>query len=88
MVHCPNCDSPNREGSRFCSVCGADLMPACSQCGSSLSSGARFCPACGTAVGLAVPLARDARGALVAGEELEGRYEVRRLLGMGGFGAV
>lgn len=48
-VVCATCSHPG--SGKFCSNCGASLVPAsCVSCGSALSPGARFCHNCGKAV--------------------------------------
>ena len=53
QVACPSCSVQNPSGARFCSSCGARLIPEvahCSQCQAELAPGAKFCTQCGTAV--------------------------------------
>jgi class 3 adenylate cyclase/tetratricopeptide (TPR) repeat protein len=47
---CPNCQTLNPAGARFCFHCGAALALTCRHCGASLQPGARFCHNCGQAV--------------------------------------
>ena len=47
LMRCPNCQSENREGRRFCSECGASLNLACPSCGFSNEAGEKFCGGCG-----------------------------------------
>ena len=58
-MNCTACGRENREGARFCSECGTDLVTACSHCGHALEAGVRFCDACGRAVGPASPESRE-----------------------------
>jgi hypothetical protein len=44
---CPRCQAENREGRRFCSKCGATLVPTCASCGFSNDPGDEFCGGCG-----------------------------------------
>lgn len=45
---CPDCNSMNPEGIKFCRECGARLGALkCAECGASLSPGTRFCGECG-----------------------------------------
>jgi membrane protease subunit (stomatin/prohibitin family) len=48
---CPDCRHPVPAGSKFCPVCGHNLLvfDRCSGCGANLPPHARFCPACGKA---------------------------------------
>ncbi|HTK90500.1 MAG TPA: AAA family ATPase [Verrucomicrobiae bacterium] len=50
---CPRCRTDNREGSRFCSACGAALDAACPACGFAVEPGSRFCGGCGRPLGAA-----------------------------------
>jgi len=50
MVTCPKCQSQVAQGTKFCSNCGASMVPAmvtCSQCGTKAPAGTKFCPECG-----------------------------------------
>ncbi len=49
-MQCPRCETPNLQGRRFCSECGALLTLACATCGFANEPGARFCGGCGAAV--------------------------------------
>ncbi|MGH2870052.1 MAG: adenylate/guanylate cyclase domain-containing protein, partial [Solirubrobacteraceae bacterium] len=44
---CASCGSPNREGQRFCGMCGAPLAIRCGSCGASGATDQRFCGECG-----------------------------------------
>src|SRR4051812_48234341 len=50
-VTCPNCQSVNRDGARFCDNCGQALPAACPVCGTFNRASARFCDNCGTRLG-------------------------------------
>ena len=50
MNTCAACGAENLDGARFCSSCGASLVPSCPTCGAEVPRGARFCPACGSAL--------------------------------------
>ena len=47
-MECPRCQAKNREGARFCHVCGALLVVVCSSCGAKGQVGSKFCDSCGT----------------------------------------
>jgi class 3 adenylate cyclase/tetratricopeptide (TPR) repeat protein len=46
-VLCPTCESPNREGRKFCAACGAALTIRCPNCGFANEPTERFCGGCG-----------------------------------------
>ena len=50
-MHCPRCEHDTPASSRFCSQCGARLMPSCGSCGAELVEGVHFCGRCGRPVG-------------------------------------
>ena len=54
-IICPACQTPNREGARFCDNCGQALPSACPTCGTLNRAGARFCDNCGTRLGALEP---------------------------------
>jgi class 3 adenylate cyclase len=47
-MQCPNCNTENREGRKFCAECGASLARICPACGTGNEPGARFCGECGS----------------------------------------
>ncbi len=47
-MHCPNCQSDNRAGAKFCNDCGAPLPLPCPSCGADNRPGAKFCNDCGS----------------------------------------
>ena len=52
-VICPNCNSVNPEGTKFCGNCGSELVKqgaVCANCGSAIAPGMKFCGECGTPV--------------------------------------
>ncbi len=51
-IVCPACQTPNRDGARFCDNCGQALPSACPACGTLNRAGARFCDNCGTRLGV------------------------------------
>ncbi|MBF0474599.1 MAG: AAA family ATPase [Deltaproteobacteria bacterium] len=48
---CPQCQSDNRDGAKFCSECGTKFAQICTNCQAQLRSGAKFCDECGHKVG-------------------------------------
>ena len=46
-MSCPRCQHANREGARFCEVCGSPLVALCPVCGNQPRPGAAFCDQCG-----------------------------------------
>ena len=50
MARCASCGSELKEGSRFCSECGAPvpMKRTCPSCGMEVPDGSRFCMYCGT----------------------------------------
>ncbi len=65
-MKCPNCQTENPAGARFCFNCGAKLSARCTNCQSELAPGARFCSNCGQPVGGATPVDDERRSRLVA----------------------
>ena len=47
LMVCPACGAENLVDHKFCSTCGASLVPTCSSCGATAPAGSRFCPTCG-----------------------------------------
>ena len=47
-MHCPSCQSENRETAKFCASCGTELIQVCPNCNNRMTLTARFCDACGT----------------------------------------
>ncbi|MDA8313120.1 MAG: AAA family ATPase [Actinomycetota bacterium] len=48
---CPRCGVENRPDRRYCSRCGAPLVPVCDACGATNEHGDAYCGECGTALG-------------------------------------
>ncbi len=46
-MQCPRCQTPTREGVKFCESCGARVAASCPGCGVDVRPGAKFCGACG-----------------------------------------
>jgi hypothetical protein len=52
---CPRCESPVRDGQRFCSKCGCELSnELCPSCGKKIQFGDVFCSSCGNQIQLPV----------------------------------
>ena len=50
-MKCSQCHAENGDASsKFCTSCGASMLPTCKACGSKIPQGARFCPACANPV--------------------------------------
>jgi predicted ATPase/class 3 adenylate cyclase len=49
-MKCAECDHENREGSKFCTVCGAALYLMCLRCAAPIVESDRFCSGCGARV--------------------------------------
>lgn len=57
-VTCPNCQTANPEGAKFCSSCGTSLAPPvveCASCHAENPAGAKFCSSCGQPLASADP---------------------------------
>ena len=66
-MDCPRCGASAPQGQRFCSDCGAPLVPwHCAACGTDNAPGRRYCGNCGTAIDHAV--VRNEIAAAPAGE--------------------
>ena len=68
LVKCSKCGTPNAVRAKFCSSCGAELLPSpieqakataihCPKCGAGNNAGVRFCQNCGAA--LSVPQRKE-----------------------------
>jgi class 3 adenylate cyclase len=49
-MQCPQCSAEVRDGSEFCSACGAAFVSACPSCDAATAPGDRFCASCGHAL--------------------------------------
>ncbi len=47
---CPNCETPQLPGAKFCKRCGSRLAEGCPTCGAPLEADALFCSECGTPI--------------------------------------
>ncbi len=54
-MRCPQCETENPGGARFCLNCGIALPQQCANCGTTLPGGAHFCTHCGQPVGTDTP---------------------------------
>ena len=54
-MKCPQCQTENREGRRFCGKCGAALALTCSSCGFSNEPDENFCGGCGQSLVVTTP---------------------------------
>ena len=54
---CPNCDTQNNAGAKFCQECGTLLAASCPNCGAQNNPGAKFCQECGTPLTATAPAA-------------------------------
>jgi serine/threonine protein kinase len=77
-MNCPNCQQPLREGSQFCTRCGARTVAA-----TSAEPSVSLSTAEDSAGGV-----RDEAGDSLVGRVLDSKYEIVALLGSGGMGAV
>jgi class 3 adenylate cyclase/tetratricopeptide (TPR) repeat protein len=50
-MHCPQCQSENPAGMKFCGQCGAKLAAVCPKCATENPPGFKFCGECGTPLG-------------------------------------
>src|SRR3954468_12132009 len=57
---CPNCQTTNVAGAKFCMGCGSPLASGCPTCGYVNLPEARFCSDCGTPLGNGTPRATTA----------------------------
>ena len=46
-MQCPECNTENPEGKKFCRECGAKFSLACPQCAAEIFTGDKFCGECG-----------------------------------------
>ncbi len=50
-MQCPECQSENREGAKFCSECGYKFEISCPKCGNLIKAKSKFCDECGCKLG-------------------------------------
>jgi len=93
-MFCPQCGSPEQSGSGRCTRCGAELAPAATAAATrtavrSLSESATELATIGSTVGQGGERTVAGFGnTAFLGRRIAGRYDVIRLLGAGGMGAV
>lgn len=51
MPSCPQCNSMQPDGAKFCNECGGTLASVCPACGAQLTAGSKFCNGCGSQTG-------------------------------------
>ena len=54
-MFCAHCQSANKEGRKFCALCGAALATPCQECGYANDASDRFCGGCGRALSQGEP---------------------------------
>lgn len=62
-MRCARCQADNRQGRRYCRICGLLLRVLCDECGFDNFPGDRFCGGCGKCL-TASPESLDADGSL------------------------
>jgi class 3 adenylate cyclase/tetratricopeptide (TPR) repeat protein len=67
---CSNCQAENKEGAKFCKVCGTALVLRCATCGAPYEAGQRFCDECGAALVAAAVIAPELAPAAEIAPEL------------------
>jgi len=90
MITCPNCQTENRDGARFCTQCATPLAGelACPVCGTANPAQARFCLNCAAPLRGVSPPGGLLTGQLQPQAVLQGRYIIVQRVGHGGMGAV
>ena len=58
-MKCPECQSENRDGIKFCEQCGAKMEMECPNCNAKIPLGKKFCGDCGH--GLTLPFESKTR---------------------------
>jgi len=82
-MKCPECQTENPEGMKFCGECGGKLESICPQCSFSNPPQFKFCGDCGHT--LAEPASPPtAPPSLEPTSFASGRYQVKKFLGEGG----
>ncbi len=85
-MKCPNCQTENREGRKFCSACGKPLQIVCPSCGAVNEPGESYCGECGFALAEKTPQPAPSQVTTpsVPTSFAGGRYQVKKFLGEGG----
>jgi hypothetical protein len=78
-MKCPRCDAENREGARFCRVCGTAFGAVCSNCGAKVEAGSKFCDSCGTTL-VTSPVTATAPPRLTSPETYTPKHLAERIL--------
>jgi hypothetical protein len=60
-MQCPQCQTDNKAGRKFCAACGQTLVLSCLQCGFVNEADDRFCGGCGCALSSSMPALLIAR---------------------------
>jgi tetratricopeptide (TPR) repeat protein len=89
-VKCPNCQTNNPDGVKFCGKCGQPLQAelVCPKCGHTNPSGNEFCFECGQSLTEQVPALKKPKPKKLSTIQptsfADGRYQVKKFLGEGG----
>jgi class 3 adenylate cyclase/tetratricopeptide (TPR) repeat protein len=78
-MECPQCQTENPQGRRFCVTCRTELPMACRQCGTAIVAGQNYCSECGAP--LTGRLVRDGHidiGGRHAADHLAARFQYGR----------
>ena len=86
-MKCPNCETENREGRKFCSKCGKQLLLVCPSCQTINEPGEDYCGECGQSlIETNITPTRESTTTTTAEPTsfVNDRYKVIRKLGEGG----
>jgi serine/threonine protein kinase len=86
-VKCPNCQTENPEGVKFCGECGRSLLEElkCPHCGHMNPPNVKFCHECGQALSEPKPSpSPELKTTSQSDSFADGRYQVKKFLGEGG----
>src|SRR5918911_771217 len=73
---CPNCQTENEPGRKFCGECGSPLARVCPSCGAANTPTVKFCGECGTALTSATSAPARESGSVPAGPSVTGISQV------------